>query len=165
MDRSSYRRGGSAGQRSRLVPDDVTHPVDLRPSRPPLTIVCGAPGAGKSSLVSARAGPGAVIIDLDAIIDEISGHRGARTPELTLWLERGLLERNRRLRSLASSGAPEAWFIVGAPKAEERAKWAQMLGATAVVVIETPIAETIRRINGDPERLWIADRQRRAAYS
>lgn len=127
-------------------------PSDLSPSRIPLTMVCGPPGSGKSTFVRGAAAPSDIVIDLDAIMAEISGqpehHADAQ------WLARALDERNERLRALASTRAedhPRAWFIISVPDPNERAVWAQRLGAE-VVVMATPVTECGRRILADPTR-------------
>ena len=136
-------------------------PTDLKPSAIPLTIVCGRPGSGKSTYVADHAGPGDLIIDLDAILADLSGlpvhHPSQR------HLPAALEERNRQLRALHTlTGPPSAWFVVTAGDPHERRKWAQRLGGE-MVVIDTPLAECIRRIRADPGRQGRAARMIEAA--
>ena len=126
-------------------------PMWLKPSAIPVTIVCGPPGSGKTTLVGERAGDRDIILDLDEIKAEISGlplyRAGAE------WLERALTERNRRLATLAHlTGDRRAWFIVGAPRAAERKTWKRLLRADAVEVLPVSPGECSRRIESDPRR-------------
>ena len=115
--------------------------------------------------------PGDLIIDLDMIAADLSGHHGHDWDRR--WLGPALHERNRALGSLASRGASarSAWFIVGAPTPEERAWWADKLHPREIVVLETSIDVCMKRIRsaGDRKRdrsddaasLWWAGYQRR----
>lgn len=137
-------------------------PSDLRPSRVPLTIVCGPAGSGKSSYVADRAGPNDIIIDLDVIRADLAGtaiHQP--NPDYT----RAALERrNGMLRALARDREHDrAWFIVSAPTRSERMWWKQQLGAERVVVMDTPLAECKRRILRDYRRVGQRDRMVRLA--
>lgn len=128
----------------------LARPLGLRRSAIPLTIVCGPSGAGKTTWVRERAGVGDVVLDLDDIMQEVSGLKryGARR-----WhLEDALRLRNMRLAALAIDNRHDrAWFIVGAPTAEERLWWSGQLGGVCVL-LATPLEECVRRIRLDPER-------------
>jgi 5-methylcytosine-specific restriction endonuclease McrA len=108
----------------------------LRPSLIPLTIVCGAPASGKSHYVREHARPGDLVLDLDAIVHELSGepmHSWSRDR----WLAMALRKRNAMLGELSKQPAwPAAWLIVSEPKAEHRAWWAQTMKPKAIIVIE-----------------------------
>jgi 5-methylcytosine-specific restriction protein A len=136
-------------------------PSDIRPSAIPLTMVCGRPGSGKSTYVREHAAPGDTVIDLDLILASLSGE-----PEHAVvasrWLGPALEVRNRCLRALQSATAGRAWFVISAPDPGERQLWAERLGAE-LVVLETPLAECIRRIRADPARAGRADAMVRAA--
>ncbi len=125
-------------------------PKDISKSRIPLFIVCGPPGSGKSTYVRENSGPKDLVIDLDSIFSLLS-----RLPEHsnpTGYLAEALDIRNAKLRGLATDTKHErAWFIITAPRADERTAWAAMLGAS-VVVMDTPKDECIRRINADVAR-------------
>ena len=140
---------------SRKTANEAMHgagvPEWLRPSACNLTIVCGAPGSGKSTWVARHASDGETIIDLDVIRSDISGlpmyHGDAG------WLRASLAERNRRLACLASAPPDQkAWFIVSAPRAEDRQRWREILCPRRVVVIETQLDECLLRIRRDPRR-------------
>lgn len=128
------------------------HPEWLRPSEASLVIVCGAPGAGKSSWVRANATPGDVVIDLDEIGAQMCGTALHDWPRARI-VEIGR-ERNRRLLTLSEPGMSgrNAWFIVSEPRAERRQWWQDKLKARRIVVLETPAVECIRRINSDGTR-------------
>jgi AAA domain len=127
------------------------HPEWLRPSIVPLTLVCGAPGAGKSTYVEQRRGHRDMVLDLDAIIAKLSGlplYNAAPS-----WRDAALRWRNGRLSLLGyvSSRWPLAWLIVSEPRAHWRQWWVDKMGAR-VVVLETPAAVCVEHIVHDPRR-------------
>jgi len=128
------------------------HPEWLLPSVAELTIVCGAPGSGKSRYVAARAGAGDVVIDLDAIGAALCGTALHDWPRARI-VEVGR-ERNRQLLQLSerAMAGRRAWFIVSEPNASGRQWWADKLKPAEIIVLETPAAECIRRINSDGTR-------------
>jgi predicted kinase len=137
-------------------------PRDIKPSRIPLTIVCGPPGAGKSTYLRQHVGPDDIVIDLDQIKQEYSGlpEHAITHPEL---LPIALEERNKRLRTLCSDTTHKrAWFVVSAPNPEDRRVWADMLGGR-VELIATPLEVCIERIKADPTRVGHKSRMVAAA--
>jgi 5-methylcytosine-specific restriction enzyme A len=125
-------------------------PTRLLPSRVPLVIVTGPTAGGKSTYVRERAGPSDIVIDLDFILQELSGlpehHADGR------WLKAALDRRNAMLADLAlDSVRSRAWFIISAPDPRERAHWHRMLGGD-LVVLRTPLSDCIDRIAADPAR-------------
>jgi 5-methylcytosine-specific restriction protein A len=147
-----------------VVSRNVLFPKDLLRSAIPLTLVCGAPGSGKSTYVGNHKQAGDIVIDIDAITAEIAG-TSVRSNETRLHLQAAMIERNRRLQALArESRATRAWFIIGAPSGGERDRWAIGLGAERVIVIEAPADECIERINRDANRAPIADELARAVW-
>lgn len=110
------------------------HPEWLRPSRVPLTLICGPPASGKSKMVAERAGLFDVVIDLDLIAAEMSGgigHEWSRDD----WLGPALRKRNAMLGYLSRSmRRKRAWFIVGEPKADRRQWWVDKLQPVEVIV-------------------------------
>jgi len=158
-DPRSLANGGT-GTLSRQF-EERRFPSGLKPSAIPLTIVTGRPGSGKSTYVARCADRADQVIDLDAIISEISGlpihHRTSGQ-----WLTPGLEERNRRLRALHTATHACAWFVVTAPEPAERTRWAQHLGGR-LVVMDTPVDECIRRIKADDTRSGQVERMIEAA--
>jgi hypothetical protein len=91
------------------------------------------------------------VIDLDEIIADLFG--GALYERRSGWLERGLEERNARLRALAQDDtARSAWFIVSAPTADERAWWCRQLVPEQLIVLDVPEEECALRIMADVSR-------------
>lgn len=132
-----------------------TWPVDLMPSAIPLTIVCGAPGSGKSTYAQKCADPADIIIDMDVIKANLAG--SSIYSAEARWTGPALEERNRLLRDLATATAPHAWFIVSAPEPAEQAWWQRQLGGT-VHVMPTDEATCIARINADHRRIGHRER-------
>lgn len=125
-------------------------PTDLKPSRIPLTIVCGPPGSGKSTYVREHAAPGDRVICFDTIMSRITG-KGPHEQERR-YLGKVLDTRNAMLRGLATDTKHKrAWFILQGHDPAERRLWAGRLGGE-LMVLATPLAECIRRINADPDR-------------
>lgn len=127
-------------------------PEWLKPSAVPLVIVCGPPASGKSAWVAARARPGDVVIDLDAIVAEVSGQPFTHDWDRFDWTAAAMRRRNAMLADLSRARAGHAWFIVGAPKAEDRQWWADKLAAKAVVVLAVQVAECKARLLADKGR-------------
>lgn len=129
----------------------------LRPSAVPLTIVCGPPASGKTTLVRERAGPEDLVLDLDAIAASLSGkglHSWSRQ-----WLDPAMRERNELLGRLSrqSCAWPAAWLIVSEPKAERRQWWRDTMAPTSIIVMETDPIVCRARIRADAERAERAD--------
>jgi hypothetical protein len=123
-----------------------THPQWLKPSKIPLTIVCGPPCSGKTTYVINNAAPEDTIIDLDNI-------RRTLDPTFKPWsakhhdeklLIRAIRVRNMKLAQLTKATKGKAWFIVGAPHKQERAWWQAKLGGL-VVLLNPGIEECKRR--------------------
>ena len=117
----------------------------------PVTVVSGPPGAGKSRYVREKACVDHLVLDLDAILSELSGlplyHAGDE------WVGVALRTRNARLASLSEvpSSYSAAWLIVGAPTATERRRWRELLGPdSATVVLAVDPDECERRTDERP---------------
>lgn len=105
-----------------------------------MTVVCGPPGAGKTTYVAQHAKPGDVVLDLDDIIRDLFGIHGHDANDLGM-VAAAIRERNARLGRLTKGDT--AWLIAGAPSMTERQYW-QERGAT-VVLINPGHIECIRR--------------------
>ena len=127
-------------------------PEWLRPSAVPLTLVCGPPASGKTSLVRDRAGQGDLILDLDAIAAEMSGLRPHSWG--SDWLAPALRERNELLGRLSRQPCtwPAAWLIVSEPKAERRQWWWSTMRPAQIIVLETSAEVCMARTRADAER-------------
>lgn len=105
-------------------------------------VVCGPPGAGKSTYVLANRQPGEFVWDFDALAATITG-----LPMHTCHSQGiALLEHLRRavVQWLkATPGRPSAWMIV--TKMGSARELAAMLGAR-LVVLDTPAEECERRL-------------------
>jgi 5-methylcytosine-specific restriction protein A len=120
-------------------------------------LVCGPPAAGKTTHVRAHAGPGDIVVDLDAIAQERGYGRYPRPPGAVTAL---LQERNRRLAALAGEPCDRvAWVILAAPSRCLRKWWCETLAVQAgdLLVLAPSRDELRRRIVNDPDRKF--DRQ------
>lgn len=131
----------------------VGKPLWLKPSKVPLTIVCGPPASGKSSWVQAQRGRDDLVLDLDVIACDVAG-----IPFTHAWdrvhLQAALHARNRMLGRLSKAGRdwPRAWLIVGEPTPAGRQWWADTLKPDRIVVLETPAPVCLQRAANDHDR-------------
>ena len=108
-----------------------------------LTVVCGPPGAGKTTYVSQHAKPGDVVVDLDDIIADLFGVHGHDVNDMAK-VGAAIRERNRRLALLGNGDT--VWLIASAPSMTERAYW-KARGA-AVVLLNPGHTICIKRASG-----------------
>lgn len=137
------------------------YPLDLQPSRIPLTIVCGPSGSGKTTYVREQAAPDDIIIDLDQIKARLTGSPWYQGSDA--WLDKSIKARNEILRYLGRATEGRAWFIVSAPRKAERAYWQLVLKPAEVIVLAIPLEECRRRLRKDKRRLLQADEYGRYA--
>ncbi|KKK68634.1 hypothetical protein LCGC14_2942110, partial [marine sediment metagenome] len=82
-----------------------------------VTVVCGPPGAGKTSYVQERARWGDLIVDVDAIFAAIGGTaEHGHPPNL---LTAALAARDALINSIDANPG-RAWIIMGGAKSRER---------------------------------------------
>ena len=126
-------------------------PANLKPSRIPVTLVCGPPAAGKTTWVKDRASFGDTIIDLNDCKVLAGGKRWDSDPSIRA---RALYLRDQMLHGLYAKKTGRAFVIIGAPTAAERHAWQTALGVRAddVVILAVPAAVCIARLRTDPER-------------
>ena len=128
---------------------------ELRPvadgERSQVVIVCGPPGAGKTTFVSERKRDDDVVIDLDAIIAALTlGEWYEKTPQV---LRIGLDVRDFLVDRLTKpSGVRCWWLITSEADAEKRRALGLRTKANTVYVLEVSAAECLRRIARDDRR-------------
>ncbi len=132
------------------------HPSWLGAATVPVTVVCGAVAAGKTSWVAARAGDDDLVIDLDAIVRELTrgGAPSVACASRSQIFRAGRVRNNLLARlTRAHCPWPAAWLIVAEPRARWRKWWDERLRPSGgVVVLETPVAECVRRVRADAVR-------------
>lgn len=128
-------------------------PEWLKPSRIPLTLVCGPALSGKSTFVRTHAAPGDIVLDLDEIACRLAGIAFTHAWDRSKWLAPAMTERNHILGTLSRwPKAKAAWLIASEPEAERRQWWVDHAGAHRVVVIEVPTSECLARLDQDTLR-------------
>ena len=111
--------------------DSLAAPKGLLPSNIPLTIVFGPPCAGKSTYVGKHSQEGDIVIDLDDIVEKITGERW---PTNTDHLPKAIAQRNKVIRSLSTKRTGRAWLILTGPSVRERSWWKRKLGADMEII-------------------------------
>ena len=115
----------------------------------PVTVVCGPPGAGKTTYVTEHEELGDLIIDVDGIYMALSGQPMYSRPQellsFVLHARQAIIE---RLRS--RSNVRKEWLITTAAKKPEREVYVR--DGADVVVLATPAAECLKRIAADERR-------------
>jgi 5-methylcytosine-specific restriction enzyme A len=119
---------GPSAHPNAAYPDWLPHPAV------PVTVIVGPPGNGAAGYAATRATPGEVIIDLSAIITEISGQHSAHADGQ--WVIAAFGRRNADLAALArpADGVTGAWLIAPAPMQWQRDFWSRVLGARIVLL-------------------------------
>ena len=132
-----FRGGGGAGRGGAR-----RHPL--------VTVVCGPPGAGKSTWVRERMRWGDLLLDLDALYVAMSGLPQYDKPDTLLPF---VMEARDAIleRLVRPSEITRAWVVTTAPKRLERDRLRRTLKAK-VIVIETSASECIKRIGCDERR-------------
>jgi predicted kinase len=125
-------------------------PHGCMPVAIPTTLVCGPPGAGKSTYVKEHATSVDTIIDLDLCRQSVGGAPWVSSPEID---RRAFKLRADLIHSLSTKTEGRAWLIVSAPSKQERDTWLQALGPMAsMVLLDVPADVCKQRIDEDPGR-------------
>lgn len=114
-------------------------------------IVCGPPGAGKTTYVQQHQRWGDLVVDVDALLAAMSGMSWYDKPAgllpVCLDVRDFILQRIRA----GIADVPTAWVITSEADATKRARMAHELNAT-VIVLEVGPGECARRIQADTRR-------------
>ncbi len=115
----------------------------------PVTVVCGPPGAGKTTYVNDHAEPGDLIIDFDPLYVVLSNQPMYTKPQdilpFVVEARAAVIERLR-----TRSNVRHAWLITMSLRKQERQTY-EADGAD-VVTLATPADECLRRIAAAPGR-------------
>lgn len=109
-----------------------------------MTVVCGAPGSGKTSWVRSQIRRGELVVDVDALFAALTMRPLYDKPE-------SLIGAVLSLRDHVIESYEPAWVISSDPTITYRAQMREAHGAR-VVVLETPPDVCIERIAGDLRR-------------
>jgi len=118
----------------------------------PVTIVCGPPGAGKSSYVEQRLRWGDLVVSVDKLWAAISGQPEHDKPDGLLPYVMALRESLYGTIASGKGKAGHAWIIAGLPRADARDRLRTRFQTDDVVVLETPHVSCLRNIRNDPLR-------------
>ena len=127
-----------------------------------VTLICGPPCSGKSTLAHRLAKPGDVVLDFDDICVEL-GSRDHWAHSQQVRHQAEAVMRGRML-GLGQSRA-NGYVIRTAPDARQRVALARMLGAEQVWVLDPGQAECIRRARTRPRGTAQAIRRWYARYT
>jgi len=134
-------------------------PHGVKPSRIPVTLICGAPGSGKTTYANDHAAKHDTIIDLDAYRVKVGGTPWDDDPGVNA---RAFAYRSKVIHGLHAARWGNAWLIAPAPTMAERDAWCDALGNVTVVVLDPGEDECLHRIKADPARAPHLDRLSRA---
>ena len=115
----------------------------------PVTVVCGPPGAGKTTYCEQRAGKEDLVIDVDEIAARITGKPiyHASFEELS----QAIRVRNKMLADLANTTYKKAWLITVGKYESKRNWWRDKLNAE-LIVLEPDKRTCIARVKADERR-------------
>jgi 5-methylcytosine-specific restriction protein A len=134
-----------------------------RPVKPIVTLICGPPGAGKSTWVNERRQPGDLVWDFDAVMVAIAGvdahERSDRVTKLLPYLFAIRDAFYREVRTQRRGG--RIWIIESCPTVAERRRFEREFGAQ-IAILATDEEECLKRVAGrgvgweKPVRDWWA---------
>lgn len=135
-------------------------PHGIEPSGIPLIIVSGPPASGKSTYIQQRATLQDVVIDFDKYL-KAAGHK--KWTQDKRAVSKAFKERDADLRTLSMRKIGQAWMIVTAPTAKERAAWLTAMGPlSSCILLDVSADECKRRVTLDADRQHAAERMNRA---
>lgn len=109
-----------------------------------MTVVCGAPGSGKTSWVRSQIRRGEMVVDVDSLFAALTMRPLYDKPE-------SLIGAVLSLRDHVIESYEPAWVISSDPTITYRTEMRERFGAR-VVVLETPADVCVERIAGDARR-------------
>ncbi|MFG2054768.1 AAA family ATPase [Micromonospora sp. NPDC048930] len=115
-----------------------------------VVLVCGPPCAGKNTYAAARARPGDLVVDSDDLARRLGSPR--RWHHEDRYWQAAQEHWWQLAAAVGRDPAARAWVIRCAASAAERQRIADLVDATAVVVLVPPAATLMRRAAARPHR-------------
>lgn len=129
-------------------------PHGMSASRVPVIIVCGPPGAGKTTHVRENAAPGDTVIDFDDYLQAVGGVVWDKTPTK---VRAAFKLRDAAILGLNSQSRGTAWLTLTAPASAERSEWARQLVRTKIIMLAVDAETCKARIRAAPDRQHATD--------
>ena len=115
----------------------------------PVILVCGAPCSGKTTYAQEHSIDGDVIVDLDDFKELVGGRRWDTSFAIT---KAAIHQRDAMLASLHKRQSGSVFVIISGRTHDERDQWSKALGDAEILVLDTSMAECIRRVRADKSR-------------
>lgn len=112
-----------------------------------VTLICGAPCSGKTTLARSLAQPGDLILDLDTIARQLGSPARWRHDQATVQAAEECM--TQALRRLARTEHITAYVIRCLPHPRHRAQLARAIRADTVYVLHPPMTEVLARARRD----------------